>query len=234
MLDYKELLYQVMTDYFECQYNEFNEDKKINGPITLGPMSSFTWNNDPKRLLFVLSRYKFAGRVLEGAHNVIEIGCGDGFASRIVRQHVDNLLLTDIDKVMVELASKSGSNKYPVSTAVHNFSESSLENSDEFDGAYLLDVLEHIPREKEEVFLRNIKYSLACGSTVVIGMPSIESQDYASKGSKEGHVNCKTKEDLNKSLKLIFKSVVCFSMNDEVVHTGFNRMANYLMAVCTT
>lgn len=224
-----------MAEYFESQYNElFNENEKVNGSITLGPMSSFTWSNDPKRLLFVLSRYKFAARVLEGASNVIEIGCGDGFASRIVRQHVDNLLLTDIDKVMVEVASKSGSDKYPVKTIVHNFSDSILENNDDFDGAYLLDVLEHIPKEKEEVFLRNINLSLARGSTVVVGMPSIESQDYASKGSKEGHINCKTKEDLKQSLRLVFKSVVCFSMNDEVVHTGFNRMANYLIAVCTT
>ena len=67
-----------MTNYFEKQYSVLDESKEKNGLVTLGPMASFTWNNDPKRLLFVLSRYKFAARMLEGCDDVIEIGCGDG------------------------------------------------------------------------------------------------------------------------------------------------------------
>ena len=36
------------------------------------------------------------------------------------------------------------------------------------------------------------------------GMPSLESQKYASKQSKEGHVNCKSGENLKKLLNKYF------------------------------
>ncbi len=48
--------------------------------------------------------------------------------------------------------------------------------------------------------------------------------------SKEGHINCKSGNDL----KRFFHNVFLFSMNDEMVHTGFSPMAQYLLAVCTT
>ena len=53
-------------------------------------------------------------------------------------------------------------------------------------------------------------------------MPSLESQKYASKQSKEGHVNCKSGENLKKLLNKYFINNFVFSMNDEVVHTGFS------------
>jgi 2-polyprenyl-3-methyl-5-hydroxy-6-metoxy-1,4-benzoquinol methylase len=204
------------------------------GGAKFGPMSSFTWNSDPKRLLFVLSRYKFAAKILEGCNSVIEVGCGDGFAARIVRQHVSSLVITDIDPIMVKYAEQTQSADFSVTVRQHNFSDGPIDNKgDGFDGAYLLDVLEHIPHDVEKLFLENLKKSLLKNAKVVIGMPSIESQQYASAGSKLGHVNCKTQESLREVLTPIFGSVSCFSMNDEVVHTGFSRMANYIFAVCT-
>ncbi|MFT5130609.1 MAG: hypothetical protein ACI8W8_004240, partial [Rhodothermales bacterium] len=66
---------------------------------------------------------------------------------------------------------------------------------------------------------------------VILGMPSIESQAYASPASREGHVNCKTQEQFKALLDRYFHHVFPFSMNDEVVHTGFARMANYLLVL---
>ena len=63
-------------------------------------------------------------------------------------------------------------------------------------------------------------------------MPSIESQKYASEGSKRGHVNCKTGNKLKELLSKHFCNVFVFSMNDEVVHTGFYPMAHYLIGLC--
>lgn len=66
----------------------------------------------------------------------------------------------------------------------------------------------------------------------VIGMPSLESQDYASPISKQGHVNCKTMPDFKATMERHFHNVFMFSMNDEVVHTGYHKMAHYLIALC--
>jgi hypothetical protein len=63
-------------------------------------------------------------------------------------------------------------------------------------------------------------------------MPSLESQIYASPQSKEGHINCKTGMSLKKTLEKHFKNVFLFSMNDEVIHTGYYPMAHYLLALC--
>ena len=96
----------------------------------------------------------------------------------------------------------------------------------------LSDILLHINPKDQDVFLENICASLKPNAKVVIGMPSLESQVYASKESKEGHVNCQSKNSLKESLMRIFTSVTIFSMNDEVLHTGFDKMSHYLIALC--
>ncbi len=100
-----------------------------------------------------------------------------------------------------------------------------------FDGAYSLDVMEHIMPADEAAYLTNIAASLGEHGVFIAGMPSLESQEYASKLSKEGHVNCKTAPDLKAALGRHFHNVFSFSMNDEVVHTGFHKMAHYIFAM---
>ena len=63
-----------------------------------------------------------------------------------------------------------------------------------------------------------------------------KSEDSASRAtpppSKAGHVNCKTGDQLRALMKQHFHNVFLFSMNDEVVHTGYSPMAHYLFAMC--
>jgi hypothetical protein len=103
----------------------------------------------------------------------------------------------------------------------------------EFDGAYAIDVLEHIPADQEDVFLGNIVASLKAHGPLIVGIPSIHSQVYASPASRAGHVNCKDAAGLKGTLSRFFHNVFIFSMNDEVVHTGFPAMAHYLFALCS-
>ena len=90
-----------------------------------------------------------------------------------------------------------------------------------FSGIYSMDVIEHIEPEVEAVFLNNLLASLKPHGVCIIGTPSLESQAYASKFSKMGHVNCKTQGDLKTAMERYFQNVFMFSMNDEVVHTGY-------------
>jgi len=39
---------------------------------------------------------------------------------------------------------------------------------------------------------------------------------------------------LKKTMEKHFANVFMFSMNDEVVHTGYHKMAHYLLALCCT
>jgi 2-polyprenyl-3-methyl-5-hydroxy-6-metoxy-1,4-benzoquinol methylase len=216
----------------EPQYNELLEVEKKFGRSKLGLMTNQSWNEDPKKLLFTLSRYKFVAKMLSDQSNVLEVGCGDAFGSRIVAQAVETLTVTDFDPVFIEDVNMRASQYWPIKALIHDFIESPMTGN--YDAAYALDVLEHISPDKENIFLNNIKNSLNKTGVLIIGMPSLECQIYASYASKIGHVNCKQSEDLKSTLMKYFDNILMFSMNDEVVHTGFYKMANYLLAVCTS
>ena len=114
-----------------------------------------------------------------------------------------------------------------LSSPVKNYGDVKL-----FDAAYSLDVLEHIDPNLENIFLTNIVQSLKPNSQLIIGMPSIESQQYASELSKVGHINCKTQPDLKLTMEKYFNYVLMFCFNDELLHTGFHKMAHYNVAIC--
>ena len=44
----------------------------------LGPINGESMTRDPKHLLFVLSRYKFAAKILRNCQTILEVGCGEG------------------------------------------------------------------------------------------------------------------------------------------------------------
>jgi hypothetical protein len=103
----------------------------------------------------------------------------------------------------------------------------------EFDAAYALDVLEHIPPNKERKFLRNISVSLKPDNGIfIVGTPSLESQKYASALSQAHHVNCKTEDGLRETLLKHFTTVFIFAMQDCTLHCGFGAMAHYRLALC--
>jgi len=214
----------------EKQYQIMLEYRERHGLESLGLMTSQAWYDDPKRLTFTLSRYKFAAKMLSGSENVLEVGCADAFSSRIILQEVKNLTAVDFDPLFVEDTNARMSEKWKFKCFVHDMLKSPV--SEKFDGIYSLDVLEHIFPENENLFIENMLASLTIHGTMIVGMPSIESQSYASPISKEGHVNCKTMPDLKNTMQRYFHNVYMFCMNDEVVHTGYHKLSHYIFAVC--
>lgn len=196
----------------------------------LGWMTNQVWHDDPKRVVFVLARYKFVAKMLAGMQEVAEVGCGDAFGSRIVSSEVGALTVTDFDPLFIKSIESSSNTKWHKDALVHDITSGALPKS--FDAVYCLDVFEHIASDQENVILDNLKNSVNDKGVVIIGIPSLESQQYASAQSKIGHVNCKSGNDFKGLLQQHFSNVFLFSMNDEVVHTGFYPMAHYLFALC--
>jgi cyclopropane fatty-acyl-phospholipid synthase-like methyltransferase len=195
--------------------------------LKLGMRTSMAYESDPVRLVFTLSRYKFVAKMFDGFDSVLEVGAGDGFKSPIVKQFCKKLTISDI-----EIKNKMDFDQITFSKTkfiIHNFVKHSLKKK--FDGIYSLDVLEHIEKKDEKRFIKNICRSLKKDGTLIVGMPTLESQIYASKLSKEGHVNCKSKKELKKFLSPYFSNIYMFSMNDEVVHTGYDAMSHYIFAL---
>jgi 2-polyprenyl-3-methyl-5-hydroxy-6-metoxy-1,4-benzoquinol methylase len=219
-----------MDKTYEPQYQAHVALRDSKGFTRLGLRANAAWHADPKRLGIVLSRYKFVAKMLSGKNRVLEVGVGDGWASRVVKQEVGTLVGIDIDPVFVDDAIAAMEDPWRFECRVHDMMVGPVEPP--FDAAYALDVLEHIVEAREDRFIANIAASLTLPGVAIFGMPSLESQVYASSGSKEGHVNCKTAPDLKRVLLRHFHEVFIFSMNDEVVHTGFYALAHYLFALC--
>jgi cyclopropane fatty-acyl-phospholipid synthase-like methyltransferase len=169
--------------------------------------------------------------MLSGKQKVLEVGCGDSFGTRLVLQEVGSICAIDFDPVFVKDAKSRMEGRWTYDCRVHDLLSGPVEGGP-FDAAYSLDVIEHVPKENEQLFVTNVARSLTEQGVLIIGTPSIQSQVYASKYSKEGHVNCKDHKELKGLLQGYFHNVFLFSMNDEVVHTGFYPMAHYLFALC--
>lgn len=214
----------------EPQYQMLLDLQKERGLTRLGLMTNQVWYDDPRRLLFYLSRYKFVSKMLSGKKRVLEVGCGDAVGTRIVQQEVGSLCAVDFDPIFIKDINERMEEKWRFKCRVYDMLKGPMEGK--FDAAYSLDVLEHIPKETEHVFMRNICESLEPNGVLIIGTPSIQSQVYATAQSKEGHVNCKDYKELKELMLNFLHNVFLFSMNDEVVHTGFYPMAHYLFALC--
>jgi 2-polyprenyl-3-methyl-5-hydroxy-6-metoxy-1,4-benzoquinol methylase len=220
-----------MEETKEPQYDRCLEIKDKQGLTPLGLMTNQVWQDDPKRLAFVLARYKFVAKMFSGLGNVLEVGCADAWGSRIVNQEVRDLTVTDFDPVFIQDVEERMDPEWKMGTLVHDLLGGPVKEG-AFDGVYLVDVIEHIAVADEECFVRNIVRSLTPTGVCLVGSPSIQSQAYASPPSKAGHVNCKDGPGLKELMQKFFHSVFLFSMNDEVVHTGYYPMAHYLWALC--
>jgi 2-polyprenyl-3-methyl-5-hydroxy-6-metoxy-1,4-benzoquinol methylase len=214
----------------ERQYGIIFDVVEKHGVSKLGLMANESWNQDPKRTLFTLARYKFVAKMLAGCERVLEAGCADAFGTRLVQQTVSHVTAVDFDPVFIDDAKARLDPAWPIEYAVHDLLDRPVPGR--FDAMYSLDVLEHIQPQDESTFIRNMLASLEANGIMIVGMPSLESQAYASPQSKAGHVNCKSGVDLKSLLKNYFHNVFLFSMNDETVHTGFYPMAHYLIALC--
>jgi 2-polyprenyl-3-methyl-5-hydroxy-6-metoxy-1,4-benzoquinol methylase len=197
----------------------------------LGEFNTAHLLGDPKRVGFMFARYKFAAKMLAGCNRVLEIGCQEGFGSLVLAQAVGQLVATDFFKPHIETCLRCyEGRKVNIEFRGHDIVSGPL--SESFDGAVSLDVFEHIDPSQADAYLGNVAASLEPHGTFVLGIPSLESQTYTTAANKEGHINCRSGEDLRKACRAHFHNVFMFGMNDEVLHTGFLPMAHYLIALC--
>lgn len=198
--------------------------------FSMGANTSRIYFEDPKLLLFTLSRYKFVAKMLAGRSRALEVGCQEAFGSQLVAKAVDHLHCVDFYKPHIDSCLRRFANTQVNMSFEHGDVLSGV-GEGQFDAVFALDVLEHISKTDEGTFMASVCRSLRRGGILVLGMPSLESQTYASERSRAGHVNCKSGDELKKFVERYFSTVLMFSMNDEVVHTGFFPMAHYLLVI---
>ncbi|MDR1535673.1 MAG: class I SAM-dependent methyltransferase [Planctomycetota bacterium] len=217
------------SDSHNSLFPEICDQYAARTKTVLGPYAAYAWREDPRHLFFSLSRYKFAARMLAGAETLLEAGCGDAFATPILLQEVGRVFGIDVVPEAIAHANLHAARGGKASYACHDLIKAPLERR--FDAALSLDVIEHIPPELEDRFVGNLAASLIPHAACVVGTPNHAASPYASSASAREHVNLKDQATLKELLAKHFHNVFIFSMNDEMVHTGFYPMAHYLLAL---
>lgn len=198
--------------------------------IALGRASSNAYRTDPKMVGFMAARYKFVAKMLEGVESALEVGCGDGFGAPAVAQAVGKLVCTDIDESTLSDNRIRLSFVRNASFKYFDFRQGHYRPA--VHALYCVDVIEHVFAKEEGTFLRNLSASLRRSGIAIVGTPNKSAEKYASENSRKGHVNLKDHRALRELMQHYFEQVFLFSMNDEVIHTGYYPMAHYLWALC--
>lgn len=188
---------------------------------------SFNFRNDPKRLGFVLSRYKFSAKMICKNVDVLELGCSCGIGAPILGEKAKSYLGIDLD----EQALRNAQSQFSDPKFRFIYDDFMGKTYGVFGAVVSLDVIEHILPEYEELYFQTIMNNLGRDGMCVIGTPNITSSPYASECSKLGHVNMYSQERLMLAMKKYFHQVFAFGMNDEIVHTGYAAMAHYIFCV---
>ena len=202
--------------------------------ITLGPWTSFSLLTDPKHVGFVLSRYKFVSKMLSGKSIVLEIGCGDGVGAPIIASTpgVSKVYCLDWDQRNID----GNSSRYSflsekVQFVMHDINEMPYDCAEKISAAFMIDVIEHVEPKLESRFMENVCDSLSDDAVLITGTPNIFASEWASPQSAAQHINLKSQESLVKLMSRYFQHTFTFAMNDEVLHTGYSKMAHYIWTV---
>jgi len=202
-----------------------------NRTLCLGPYFAQQLLDNPRHLLFTLSRYKFATKLLpQGSPvKVLELGCNEGVGTLMLAEAGHQIIAVDFDEDAIRYAKESF-DKPNISFIQSDFLAAKF---GEFDAVISLDVIEHIPNSDEDSFFETICQNLSDTGQCLIGTPNITASQYASPRSEVGHINLFTADRLASLMGKYFEQVFMFGMNDEVVHTGFFPMCHYLFALGT-
>jgi 2-polyprenyl-3-methyl-5-hydroxy-6-metoxy-1,4-benzoquinol methylase len=193
-------------------------------PLTVPPEYAYFIQDNLLRLLIRLARYKFAARMLQKRDRVLEVGSGSGIGAFFLSQYCAHV--TGLELKETELEEARGMNRRNnVEFISGDFFQ--MDPSLKFDAIVALDVIEHMPIEQGDELVRAMARHLASGGMAIIGTPSIYSYDYQSPQSKASHVKCYDQEELLELVRRSFSRAFAFSMNDEVLHTGYAKMAWY-------
>jgi len=210
-------------------YSESTAGQFETPEIALGPWTSYSLTVDPKHLAFVLARYKFVARMLQGRARVLEIGSGDGFGLPLVAQAVTHVHCLDWDQRLLDGNARRLSH---LTNVTYLKADLNREAPDlEVDAAYWIDVIEHVDPATESAMLRHIIRCLPDEGVLITGTPNKTASPHASPQSERVHINLKTMEELRTLMRRHFHNVFMFGMNDEVLHTGYAPMCHYLWSL---
>ena len=214
-----------MSEYDPEHFDQLlKEQASKYGSITLPPEYAELFEVNTLQLLVKLARYKFVARQLKKTDHVLEIGSGNGIGTMFLSQHARQATGIEIEASSHEAAVKI--NRRPnVEFLLQSVFNHDL--SHKYDAIVSFDVIEHLTAEDGAILVDRMAQHCKPNGMVVIGTPSIYSYPYQSAYSRASHIKCYDQQELVALFDEHFGRSLAFSMNDEMVHTGFSKLAWY-------
>jgi 2-polyprenyl-3-methyl-5-hydroxy-6-metoxy-1,4-benzoquinol methylase len=213
--------YNKDPDLYQKLVDEMYRDHP---PITLSSEYAQFIENNLLRFLIRLARYKFVAKMLRKTDRVLEIGSSSGLGSIFLSQHCQYVKGLEIKQTELDEARLVNRRKNVVFENADFFT---FPIGEPYDAVVALDVIEHMPVEIGQKLVTTASKHLRPDGMLIIGTPSLYSYEYQSPLSKASHVKCYDLPELVDLFTLDFGRTLSFSMNDEMVHTGYHKMAWY-------
>jgi 2-polyprenyl-3-methyl-5-hydroxy-6-metoxy-1,4-benzoquinol methylase len=161
---------------------------------------SYNLRNDPKRLPFVLARYKFAASLATRDRRVLELGCSEGIGYPFLARDAASYTGVDFDAPAIETARDNWASERC------SFVQADFlgQNFGRFDTVVSLDVIEHIHVDYEDLFFQTVARNLDEDGVCVIGTPNVTAAAYASEASQRGHINLYDADRLAAAMHKVF------------------------------
>jgi len=198
------------------------------GPITLPAEYTHYIQDNALQLLVRLARYKFVARNLKATDRVLEIGSGTGLGAQFLAQHCAFVKGIEFKE---EEIKRANSIKLRSNIEFIHGDFFDLDTKEKFDCLVNLDVIEHMPEDIGKKFIAKTAKHLSKNGMMIIGTPSIYSFPFQGPRSRAAHIKCYDQEELLKIVDRHYGRTMAFSMNDEIVHTGFSKLAWYYFII---
>lgn len=218
--------YNKNQDEYESLVKDIYQ-KYENGITLPAEYASFV-EEDLGRLLIRLARYKFIAKNIKKTDSVLELGCGSGLGTIYFSQYAKSAFGLDIKSTEIEEARQI-SKRENASFECGDFFDYKFK--EKFDVVVNLDVIEHLDEQLGKKLVAKMSELISDNGIAIIGTPSFYSWPHQGALSRASHVKCYDLPELDSLISKYFARTLCFSMNDEIVHTGHYKMAWYYFII---
>lgn len=165
--------------------------------------------------LCYIALYQFAASFCEGA-DVLDAACGLGFGSRLLAETANHV--TGIDLVPEDISFATLNYPNERTRFLTMDATATTFKDGQFDRIISLETFEHIPPEKEMVFLGELKRLLKPGGLLILSTPNREV--YSRISRTPDHVNELNVDEMKIRLEPLFEEIIPFYQRKDALKSG--------------
>lgn len=194
-----------------------------------GKMGDQKWMlENPLMTTIKFSRFKFVSKLISKKDTLLDIGCGQGLSSIFFSDYCKYVYGVDL---LSDFLNHDRKNIKFIKKDIFNLKKNNFKHN--IDLITLIDFIEHFNKSQGSLILNKCSKLLKKkGGTLIVGSPSVYSSKYRSKRSKIQHIHEYDGMELKDLCSKYFNRTFLFSMNDELVHTGFYKLAWFNFVIC--